>query len=142
MNRLIIAAFLSVIFFNVSAQDKKQEVEKTLEMLRQAILDGDSAKLNALTDADLSYGHSLGKIENKQQFVGALASGTSDFERMDITDQSIVVKGKTAMVRHTVSAKVTDAGKMSEVKLAVLLVFVKEDKQWKLLARQAIRLAQ
>ena len=107
-------------------------------MLRQAILDGDSVKLDQLTDNDLTYGHSLGKIENKKEFIHALASGESDFKTMELTEQSIVVKKKTAVVRHKIAADIKDKEKLSAV--AVMMVFHKEDKQWKLLARQAIRL--
>ncbi|MBL7698575.1 MAG: nuclear transport factor 2 family protein [Chitinophagaceae bacterium] len=140
MKHLVIAALFSVVILNVSAQDKKQEVEQAVNALRQAMLDGDSLKLDQLTESELTYGHSLGKVENKQQFVSALASGQSDFESLEISDQTIAVKNKTAWVRHIITARVTDNGKMNDVKLSVLLVFVKDSKQWKLLARQAVRL--
>jgi ketosteroid isomerase-like protein len=42
-------------------------------------------------------------------------------------------------VRHKLHAKTNDGGKAGEVRLFVLLVFQKENKQWKLLARQAVR---
>jgi hypothetical protein len=141
MKNLFITLALFFIVFNVSAQDKAvKAVEQTVAMLRQAIIDGDSAKLDQLTDADLTYGHSLGKIENKQQFVHALASGESDFKTLEVTDQTIVVKKKTAVVRHKIAADIKEKDKFSSVKLAVMMVFYKDGKQWKLLARQAIRL--
>ena len=139
-NLLITLAFLLIIL-NVSAQDKKvKEVEETVATLRQAILDGDSAKLDQVTDSGLTYGHSLGKLENKQQFIHALASGASDFKTLDLSDQTIVVRGKTAVVRHKLTADIKEGDKFNSVKLAVMMVFVKEDKHWKLLGRQAIRL--
>ena len=139
-NLLITLAFLLIIF-NVSAQDKKvKEVEETVATLRQAILDGDSAKLDQVTDSGLTYGHSLGKLENKQQFIHALASCSSDFKTLDLTEQTIVIRGKTAVVRHKLAADIKEGDKFNSVKLAVMMVFVKEDKHWKLLGRQAIRL--
>lgn len=140
MKKTLFAILFLSIVFNVSAQEKKQEVEQVVNELRKAMLDGDSATLDKLTDSDLTYGHSLGKIETKKEFVSALASGVSDFSRLDISDQTIAIKNKTAWVRHIISANVTDNGKMNDVKLSVLLVFVKDNKQWKLLARQAVRL--
>jgi uncharacterized membrane protein YvbJ len=93
MKNLFITLAFILIIFNVSAQDKNQkEVEQTVSMLRQAILDGDSAKLDQLTDDGLTYGHSLGKLETKKEFIHALASGQSDFKTMDLTDQTIVSK--------------------------------------------------
>ena len=142
MKNLIITIAFILIIINVTAQNKDQQaVEQTVAMLRQAILDGDSVKLDQLTDNDLTYGHSLGKIENKKEFIHALASGESDFKTFEMTDQSIVVKKKTAVVRHKIAADIKDKEKVSSVKLAVIMVFHKEDKQWKLLARQAVRLS-
>jgi len=141
MKIVFIALAFSLAVLNVSAQDKKvKEVEETVAALRQAILDGDSAKLDQLTDSGLTYGHSLGKLENKQQFIHALASGESDFKTLDLTDQTIVVRGKTAVVRHKLAADIKEGDKFNTVKLAVMMVWVKDDKQWKLLGRQAIRL--
>ena len=141
MKYLFITLAFSLVIFNASAQDKKvKEVEATVAALRQAILDGDSAKLDQLTDSGLTYGHSLGKLENKQQFVHALASGESDFRTLELTDQTIVVRSKTAVVRHKLAAEIKEGDKFSNVKLAVMMVFYKDHKQWKLLGRQAIRL--
>ena len=141
MKNLLITLAFFLIIFNVSAQDKKvKEVEETVATLRQAILDGDSAKLDQVTDSGLTYGHSLGKLENKQQFIHALASGASDFKTLDLTEQTIVIRGKTAVVRHKLAADIKEGDKFNSVKLAVMMVFVKEDKHWKLLGRQAIRL--
>ena len=141
MRVLFIALALSLSILNASAQDKKvKEVEETVSALRQAILDGDSAKLDQLTDSGLTYGHSLGKLENKQQFIHALASGESDFKTLELTDQTVVVRGKTAVVRHKLAADIKEGDKFNSVKLAVMMVWVKDDKHWKLLGRQAIRL--
>jgi ketosteroid isomerase-like protein len=141
MKNLFISLALSLIILNVSAQDKKvKEVEETVSALRQAILDGDSAKLDQLTDSGLTYGHSLGKLESKQQFIHALASGESDFKTLELTDQTIVIRGKTAVVRHKLAADIKENDKFNNVKLAVMMVWVKDDKHWKLLGRQAIRL--
>ena len=141
MKNLFITLAFILIIFNVSAQDKNQkELEKTVSMLRQAILDGDSAKLDQLTDDGLTYGHSLGKLETKKEFIHALASGQSDFKTMDLTDQTIVIRNKTAVVRHKLAAEIKENDKFNSVKLAVMMVFYKNGKHWKLLGRQAIRL--
>lgn len=139
MNKLILSVLFSFFVFSAFSQEKKQEVEQAINSLRQAMLDGDSVKLDQLTDSELTYGHSLGRLENKKQFIHALASGESDFETMDITDQTIIIKNKTAIVRHNVVANIKEKGTVNTVKLAIMLVLVKADKHWKLLARQAVR---
>ena len=86
----------------------------------------------------LSYGHSGGKIEDKPTFVNNIVSGKSDFVTIELADQTIAVSGSTAIVRHALNATTNDNGKAGEVHLNVLLVWVKDGGQWKLLARQAV----
>jgi ketosteroid isomerase-like protein len=91
-------------------------------------------------DDSLSYGHSGGAVEGKAEFVEKIASGKSDFITIHLTDQKISITGNVAVVRHQLYATNNDNGKPGEVKLKILLVFKKVGKDWKLLARQAIKL--
>ena len=127
--------------YHASAQTKSEkEVEGAIEQLRKAMLDADSAALVSLVHNSLSYAHSSGKVEDKPAFVSALASGRSDFLSMDLSDQKIAVVDNTAIVRHTLTGQVVDNGKQGDLKLHVLLVWVKNRNRWQLLARQAVRL--
>ena len=131
--------FVSVCF----AQDKNERsVADAVEQLRTAMINADKAKLESLVDEKLSYGHSGGHIDDKKEFVQKLTSGASDFVTMDITEQTISISDKIAIVRHTLSAKTNDNGKPAEVHLKVMLVWQKHKKSWILLARQAIKLTQ
>lgn len=128
--------------FLLQAQTKKEKaVAGAVEQLRKAMVDGDRAGLEAVVSDKLSYGHSGGQVEGRAEFVEKIASGKSDFVTIDLTEQTIYVSGKTAIVRHTLSAKTNDGGKPGEVHLKILLVWQKEGKHWKLLARQAVKLA-
>jgi ketosteroid isomerase-like protein len=122
------------------AQSKDEKaVASQVESLRKAMVDADKATLEKLADAKLSYGHSGGKIEDKPTFVENIVSGHSDFLSIDLTDQTIVITGNTAIVRHNFAAATNDNGKPGNVHLHILLVWVKEGGQWKLIARQAVK---
>ena len=111
-------------------------VETAVEKLRNAMLAGDKASLEALTAAELTYGHSSGTIEDKTTFVEALASGKSDFTRIDITKQTVNIVGNIALVRHELHGEANG----NTLNIGVLLVWQKDKKDWKLLARQAFKL--
>jgi hypothetical protein len=108
--------------------------------LRSAMIDADGKALRSLTAEKLSYGHSSGLVEDKQTFVRKLVTGESDFVNMELSDQTVSVSGQTAIVRHRLDADVKDGGKPNRVRLQVLLVWQKQAGEWRLLARQAIRL--
>ncbi len=123
------------------AQTKaEKEVSIAVEKLRDAMVSGNRADLENIASKHLSYGHSGGKIEDKAAFVEAIAGGKSDFVKIDLADQTIQIAGKTAIVRHKLSADTNDGGKPGHVNLNILLVFVKDNGNWELLARQAVKI--
>ena len=116
-------------------------VAAAAERLRIAMIDPTAAALGALVSDDLSYGHSGGKVDTKASFISDLLDGKSDFVSITITDQTIkVVDGNTAIVRHTLAADTIDSGKPGKVALKILGVWQKQGGDWKLLARQAVRI--
>lgn len=114
----------------------------TVEAFRKALIDPDKGSLDKLTMNELTYGHSSGLIQDKAAFEQALLSGSSDFVSIDLSDQTISVVGNTAWVRHTLSAVTNDGGKPGTTHLSVLTIWLKQKGQWKLLARQAVKVQQ
>ncbi len=122
------------------AQEKNPSLEKAVEQLKTALLSGDESQLRAISSTHLSYGHSNGLIENQDAFVATLISGKSAFLSIDLSEQTVDQIENTAIVRHTLFAKTKNDGVLGEVKLKVLMIFQKEKGQWKLLARQAVKI--
>ena len=104
------------------------------------MIDADRTALENLTADSLSYGHSGGKVERKSDFVENIVSGKSDFVTINLSDQTISIVNNLAIVRHTLNATTNDGGKPGTVKIHVLLVWQKYKKEWKLVARQAVKL--
>ncbi len=136
-----IIPILLLININIFAQSKsKTQVATAVQQLTKAMIDGDSALLDKLVSDKLSYGHSGGHIDLKPEFIHKLNGGGSDFVTIDLTEQTIEVFKKTAVVRHDLSAKTNDNNKPAEVHLKVLLVWQKQKGGWKLIARQAVKI--
>ena len=140
--KLLSTLVFCLIFSQVLIGQSKEEkaVADAVETLRTAMVDADEAALKGIAADELTYGHSSGNLENKTEFVEALASGKSDFKNMDLTQQTITVVDKTALVRHELQADVVDNGNQASIHLGVLLVWQKQKGNWKLLARQAYKL--
>jgi ketosteroid isomerase-like protein len=118
-----------------------KEVSDAVEQLRKAMISADGAVLRQLASDELSYGHSNGSVQNKQQFISSFTSVESVFINIEISGQTVQIINDTAIVRHTLSAETDDKGKgPGSIKISILLVWVKNDQQgWKLVARQAVR---
>lgn len=131
--------FTSLIFFVSFSFAQKAEVEVAVTKLTKLMIAPDSLALNKLILPNLSYGHSSGKIQTKQEFMHSLLSAESDFVDINLTDQTVIVQNKTALVRHTLNAKTNDKNVPGNVKLYILLIWSKEKAGWKLLGRQAVK---
>jgi len=118
---------------------QKAEVEDAVTRLTRLMVAPDSLALDKIVLNNLSYGHSSGKIQTKQEFLHSLLSGESDFVDINLTDQSVIIQNKTALVRHTLNAKTNDKNVPGNVKLYILLIWSKEKSGWKLLGRQAVK---
>lgn len=140
MKKLIIICAFFIPFIMKAQSKDQQRVADRVEQLRQAMINGDRTALENLVADKLSYGHSGGHIDDKKEFVEKLASGTSDFVTIDLTEQTISVSEKVATVRHILTAKTNDGGKPGDVHLRILLIWQKQKGNWKLLARQAVKI--
>ena len=141
MKKLFGILLLLIVFTGTRSQTKQEaKLTKAVSSLISALEAGDRLALEELSSAALSYGHSNGRVENKIEFIEALASGVSDFINIKTSNQTISVTKKNAIVRHRLDAAVVDKGKQGEAHLNILLVFVKEKGRWKLLARQAAKI--
>ena len=140
MKKIItVVAFLLVGVIGFAQNKQMEEIKSVDESLRLAMISGNREQLMHLTSADLTYGHSSGKIQNQNEFVEQIVSGQSDFVTIDITNEQITLYKNTAIVRHSLSAETNDGGKAGTVKLYVLLIWVKQNSGWQLAARQAVK---
>lgn len=140
MKRITFVALFLLSVSTLPAQTKSEDaVKAAVEELRVAMINGDSVMLDKLADQKLTYGHSSGHVDDRATFIHKLATGSSDFVSIDLTEQTIIISGKTAIVRHKLDAVTNDNGKPGDVHLLVMLVWQKSGGHWKLLARQAVK---
>ena len=117
---------------------KESAVSAAVEALRKATIAADKSALEKLTAAELSYGHSSGRVETKAEFIDALVSGKSGFSAIELAGQTVNVVDRIAIVRHVFNATRRKEG--DKVKLFNLTIWMQQQDQWKLLARQAAKL--
>ena len=117
---------------------KEGAVLAAVEAWRKAVIAADKSALEKLTAAELSYGHSSGRVETKAEFIEALVSGKSGFSAIELAGQTVNVVDKIAIVRHVFNATRRKEG--DKVKLFNLTIWMQQQDQWKMLARQAAKL--
>lgn len=116
-----------------------KDVASAVDHLTQAMLHKDIAQLQALTASNLTYGHSSGKIQNKQEFIADIETGRSGFKTLEMQKQSIIMNGDTALVRNHFSAQAVNSGVEVPTEIENFQIWQKQKGKWLLIGRQAYK---
>ena len=60
--------------------------------------------------------------------------------RLEFNDQEVQVGGIVSMVRNNMEIDISRDASTSTINLKVLMALIKQDGQWKILARQSVRI--
>ncbi len=126
----------------VAGSPDEDAVAKNVEAFRAAQVAADAKAFDALCAAELSYSHSDGRVEDKATFIANATSGKSKVLSLKYDDTKVRVVGPVAVVRfHWLgeSEAVAD-GKKSSTNLHILMNWVKQGSDWKLLSRGSTKL--
>jgi uncharacterized protein DUF4440 len=115
-------------------------VTERVETLRKGILEADKAKLAQVASDQISYGHSDGRAETKDQFITGVMTRKQVVKSLAFPDLKVAVVGNAAIVRHIYLSESELDGKATTTRIGALQVWQKQDGGWKLLARQGFRL--
>ena len=107
--------------------------------LRSSLLERDSVMLSKLLSDDLTYGHTNGWIQSKEELIRSVVDGQQEYSSINVKGMTVRVYGTTAIVNLDGNASLKFDGKPLELDMKVLLVWVLLDGEWKLVARQSVR---
>jgi hypothetical protein len=122
-----------------NAGDEAAVLER-VDTLRKASQEADKAKLEQVTSPQLSYGHSGGRVETKEQFINAVMTRKGVVKSLAFPELKVAVAGNAAIARHIWLSESELDGKATTTRIGVLQVWQKQDGDWKLLARQGFSL--
>jgi ketosteroid isomerase-like protein len=122
------------------AADDAAAVGAAVEELRKASLSADKAKLTALADDQISYGHSSGVVQNKAEMLEGFATRKATVKSIDFPELKIAVAGDTAVSRHRYVSESELDGKITNVNIGVIECWHKQGADWKLLGRQGFKI--
>ncbi|WP_298245391.1 nuclear transport factor 2 family protein [uncultured Bradyrhizobium sp.] len=117
-----------------------EAVAKNVEAFRLAQIAADPKALGALCADELSYSHSNGFLEDKAAFIANATDGKTEFLSIAYKDPTIKIVGPAAVVRFHWQAEMTTGGQKVANSLHILMNWLKQGDEWKLLSRSATKL--
>ena len=110
------------------------------EARRQAMLDSNTQKLDALMAISMTYTHSSGITDSKQAYLQLLSSGTVKYETIDFGDLQVKLIGPVGLITGTMKASLMRSGTRKRIATAYLAVWESTNGDWVLHAIQATSL--
>lgn len=143
MKKIIIPflfCFVSYISFSQSKADSLALWNRVAELNGSVFGTKDSATIDKLLASKLNYGHSTGTIENRAEMLHNAVHNIEDYSNISVKNISADFAGGAAVVRYILRGSTTKDSVTSPLNLSILQVWIKENGDWKLLARQAVKI--
>lgn len=143
MKRVCKVLVLVVVLSSASvfAQDKAaQEAIETEKKRVQYLIRDDLVSLAGILADDLTYTHSSGVLDTKDQFLASLRSGEVKYEMIEHESINARTYGDTAVLTGRSKVKVKVKGQDLNMQLRFTLVYVKREGGWQMAAWQSTRL--
>ena len=135
---ILLISFLPL--FSIAQQDNaKMEVMMKMSALRNSLLTKDSATLTEIISTDVTYGHTNGMVQTRAQLIHDLITGVQEYKVIEPSDMIIRVYDNSAVVNINVAVKMNFQGKPLDMNMRVILVWIKMNGKWQLVARQSVK---
>lgn len=139
--------FLSSIFFFCfifgfsQTYSKKEKALLSQVSKLDSLMENNNSKILELFSDDVSFGHSNGWIQNKDDFKKDFESGKVKYQSVKQTElKEFKIKNKFANVRRIIAVKGLYKSDEFEMKLSVLEFWIRQKGMWKLWSRQSVTL--
>lgn len=141
MKKLFILPLLALAIHSFAQTDEQKVLQRVKQLNDAVFVKRDSVAMEGLLADKVTYGHSNGKLENRQEAIYGAINHVGTYSNVVMDSVTVFFENNTAVVRHVLRATAIDKeGKQSPLHLNVLQVWVVQNKQWKLMARQAVKL--
>ena len=106
----------------------------------RAMVEGDVSLLNQLLSDNVSFVHTNGKRETKQQFIDAISAGHRRYRQIEVQSQEVLTVGKeTCVVSGRALFELEANNGALLFPIAYTAIQAKEDGRWRLIVWHATR---
>ena len=125
----------------LEAATADEKAVRQTEMRRfELTVQKDLKALAELLGEDLTYTHSNGLLDSKEQYLATLESGKTLYQSIKSEEIKVRVLGETAVVNGLASMRVWTNGQTNDLRLRYTDVYAKRNGRWQLIAWQSTRL--
>lgn len=142
MKKLVVLFSVLVSIAAVAQSKKEKEVIARTYLLSHTVFGTkDSLTLEDLFAKKATYGHSHGALQNREVAIRGASKNQSTYTDTAVSNIQVIMEDDVAIVRHLFKAKeIKKDGTVVPLDFLMMLVWVREKGEWKLMGRQAVAL--
>lgn len=137
MRNGILLMLVSAVLVCAAPGDEIQKIEKDWTNAVAAL---DYATLDRIMDPQLIYAHSTGVVESKDEYLKKMKSGDQKYDSIEHQNLTVKVFGNSAVAHSKVRMRGKTKGVPFDNQLMMMHFWVKQGKDWRLVAHQTTRL--
>lgn len=140
--RFLTLLFCLFFFVGFSQTYSKKEKALLIQVSKlDSLMENNNSKILDLFSDDVSFGHSNGWIQNKDDFKTDFESGKVKYQSVKQTElKEFKIKNKFANIRRIIAVKGLYKNETFEMKLSVLEFWIQQKGIWKLWSRQSVKI--
>ena len=140
--RFLTLLFCLFFFVGFSQTYSKKEKALLIQVSKlDSLMENNNSKILELFSDDVSFGHSNGWIQNKDDFKKDFESGKVKYQSVKQTElKELKIKNKFANIRRIIAVKGLYKNETFEMKLSVLEFWIQQKGIWKLWSRQSVKI--
>ena len=140
MRKLLVGFIVLFLVNNSFAQVDSVVLKEMIQQLDKALLQKDERILQTVLHKEVSYGHSNGWIQSKNDILNDFTSGKLTYNKIENNSSAIVnISKKYATVKTNTNAEGTVNGTAFKLTLHIMQFWIKTKKGWQLVARQSAK---
>ena len=140
--RFLTVLFCLFFFVGFSQTYSKKEKALLIQVSKlDSLMENNNSKILELFSDDVSFGHSNGWDQNKDDFKKDFESGKVKYQSVKQTElKELKIKNKFANIRRIIAVKGLHKNEIFEMKLSVLEFWIQQKGIWKLWSRQSVKI--
>ena len=134
--------YITILFLFISSFSFAQTsfLKDAVAKLDKALLAKDTVVLKQLLHKEVTYGHSNGWVETKEDVINDLVTGKLAYHKIENGNENWKTGANWASRRSETKVEVTLNGTNMSLSLHVLQVWLKTGQGWQLIGRQSAKL--
>jgi ketosteroid isomerase-like protein len=140
IRRKCLPAIVVLMLLTATHAETSEQAKALDRKWAEATTHADVVALDQILSEDLTYTHSSGRAQSKDEFIASVRSKELQYHSIEFESANVRLYGNIALISSHVRIQVTAGGHDQSVHACFLHVWAKKNGRWQMVAHQATKI--